>query len=50
MARIARIVLPGIAHHVTQRGVRSMEIFHDDGDREDYLELLREQGQRFGNT
>ena len=48
MARIARIVLPGIAHHVTQRGVRSMEIFHDDRDREEYLELLREQGERFG--
>ena len=28
-------------HHVTQRGVRSMPVFHSDIDRQDYLQLLR---------
>jgi len=50
MARIARIVLPGYPHHITQRGVRSMEIFHCDADRKEYLGLLCQQGRRFGLT
>lgn len=29
MARLARWVVPGYPHHVTQRGVRSMDIFAD---------------------
>jgi len=28
MARIARIVLPNYPHHLTQRGVRSLPVFH----------------------
>ena len=48
MARIARIVVPGLPHHVTQRGVRRMRIFFSDDDREEYLQLLAEQGERFG--
>ena len=48
MARIARVVVPGCAHHVTQRGVRSMEIFSTDADRAEYLRLLSEQGAEFG--
>ena len=35
-------------HHVTQRGVRSIDIFDDDHDRKLYLDLIREQGERFG--
>jgi len=27
MARLARIVLPGVAHHVTQRGNRRLPVF-----------------------
>lgn len=50
MARIARVVLPGIPHHVTQRGVRSMPVFLSDHDRTIYLQLLAEQGKRFGVT
>jgi len=42
MARIARVVVPGIPHHVTQRGVRRMETFFDDEDYEIYLRLMRE--------
>jgi putative transposase len=48
MARMARLVVPGLPHHVTQRGVRSVDIFDDDGDRALYLTLMREQGERFG--
>lgn len=48
MARIARVVLPGVPHHVTQRGVRSMPVFHSDEDRLIYLALLKAQAERFG--
>jgi len=48
MARIARVIVPGLPHHVTQRGVRSMDVFRDDADREEYLRLLGEQSERFG--
>ena len=33
MARIARAVAPGVPHHVTQRGVRRMDVFFSDADR-----------------
>ncbi len=42
MARLARIVIPGQPHHVTQRGVRRMEIFFRDADYKAYLALLAE--------
>jgi len=48
MPRIARVVVPDWPHHITQRGVRRMDVFFSDGDRIDYLALLREQGARFG--
>ena len=50
MGRIARVVLAGLPHHVTQRGVRSLPVFGSDGDRTEYLRLMREQGLRFGVT
>ncbi len=40
MARLARIVIPGLPHHVTQRGNRREAIFFEDGDHEVYLDLL----------
>lgn len=40
MPRTARIICPGIAHHVTQRGNRQQEIFLDEEDRKTYLRLL----------
>jgi len=43
MARLARIVIPGFAHHVTQPGNRREAIFFEDGDQEIYLDLLAEQ-------
>ena len=48
MARMARVVLPDIPHHITQRGVRSLPVFHSDDDRQEYLRLQKEQGERFG--
>ena len=41
MPRTARIICPGIPHHVTQRGNRGQDIFLDDEDRQVYLRLLR---------
>jgi len=40
MARIARIVLPGYPHHVTQRGNRRQEVFFSRGDYQAYLEYI----------
>ncbi len=41
MARLPRIVLPGIPHHVTQRGNWREQVFFEDGDYALYLDLLR---------
>lgn len=48
MARISRVVVPTYPHHVTQRGVRSMDIFDCDEDRTAYLRLIAAQTERFG--
>jgi putative transposase len=43
MARLARVVAPGLPHHVTQRGNRRQRVFFDDGDYRLYRDLLAEQ-------
>ena len=48
MARTARLVVPGYPHHVTQRGVRRMDVFLERGNYETYLELLRRCCARAG--
>ena len=48
MTRIPRIVAGGYPHHVTQRGVRSMDIFHSDDERRSYLQAVKEETDRFG--
>ena len=40
MARLSRIVIPGVAHHVAQRGNRRLPIFFSDDDRAAYLALV----------
>ena len=40
MPRLARVVVPGIPHHVCQRGNRGQETFFCDEDYEAYLELM----------
>ncbi|MEE9295912.1 MAG: transposase [Phycisphaerae bacterium] len=47
MPRIARVVVPGQPHHVTQRGVRSMRVFYSDQDRQTYLDLASEQFEAY---
>jgi REP-associated tyrosine transposase len=42
MPRLARLELPGIPMHVTQRGVNRCAIFLDDQDRHHYRRLLRD--------
>ncbi len=42
MARFARVVVPGIPHHVTQRGNRRLETFFGDDDYRAYLDLMAE--------
>ena len=39
MARIARFVVPGLPHHVTQRGARRERAFFGDGDFALYRDL-----------
>jgi putative transposase len=50
MPRIARITIPGVAHHVTQRGNNRQRVFRDDTDRRWYLQLLAEETQDHGLT
>jgi putative transposase len=40
MARLPRLVLPGIPHHITQRGNRRENTFFEEGDYALYLDLL----------
>jgi putative transposase len=48
MARLARVVVPGVAHHVTQRGNRRQETFFNEDDYAAYLSLLGEWCGRCG--
>jgi putative transposase len=43
MTRLARMVVPGLPHHVTQRGHRREAIFSEDGDQQIYCDMLAEQ-------
>src|SRR6202035_2087344 len=40
MARLARVVVPGVAHHVTQRGNGRARTFFGDADYALYRDLL----------
>ena len=40
MARIARVVVPGCPHHVTQRENRRQETFFEDDDYRTYMEFM----------
>ena len=48
MPRNARIVVPGAAHHVTQRGIRRSPIFYDSEDRDSYTEVIGRNCEKFG--
>ena len=48
MTRIARIVLPGVPHHITQRGNRRERVFFHDDDYALYRDWLAESCRKFG--
>lgn len=48
MARAMRIEYPGAVYHITSRGNDRRDIFLDDDDRREFLELLGEVVRRFG--
>lgn len=47
MPRLARIVVAGRPHHITQRGNNQQDVFFVDGDRRVYLQFLREYAERY---
>jgi putative transposase len=48
MARLARIVLPGIPHHITQRGNGRQQTFFSDDDYALYFDLLKKHAAATG--
>jgi len=48
MTRVARIVMPERPHHITQRGNNRQDVFFVPDDYEAYLEILRQQSERYG--
>jgi putative transposase len=50
MTRIARVVAPGLPHHVTQRGARRERVFFEDGDCALYRDWLGQSCRPFGHV
>jgi putative transposase len=48
MLRLAKVVIPEVAHHVTQRGTGRQLVFYTRGDRLVYLRLLKENSASAG--
>ncbi len=48
MARLARVVVPGLPHHVIQRGNRRLETFFSEADYQAYRELVAEACREAG--
>ena len=48
MTRMARIVIPGHPHHVTQYGNRKQRTFFSDSDYRRYLDLIAEHTRKSG--
>lgn len=46
MARLARVVIPDLPHHVTQRGARREQVFFGDEDYRFYLQLISAAARR----
>jgi putative transposase len=46
MPRIARVVIPEIAHHITQRGNYQQIIFHSGDDKVVIKRLMGDGGRR----
>ena len=48
MPRLARIVIPGVPHHVTQRGNRRERTFFEDADYKRYRTILGQAARKAG--
>ena len=48
MPRLPRVVVPGLPHHVTQRGNQKCDIYLDKEDRQVYLQITRSRCQQRG--
>lgn len=48
VTRISRVVVPGIPHHIVQRGSRRQRVFFRAGDRRYYLRLLNKHAAEAG--
>jgi putative transposase len=48
VARLARVVIPGVPYHVTQRGNRRERTFFEDADYKRYRTMLGEAAKRAG--
>jgi putative transposase len=48
MARLPRVAIPDIPHHVTQRGNARQLVFDADADRATYLQLLQQYSELYG--
>lgn len=48
MGRVARVVVPGTPHHVTQRGNRRAQVFEAGEDYETYLRMLKKYATQHG--
>ncbi len=48
MARLPRVVVANVPHHITQRGNARQVILASDADRNTYLELLRQYSHLYG--
>jgi len=45
--RLARIIAPGLPHHITQRGNYRQDVFDDDNDRRRYLTWIDEYSRKY---
>jgi len=48
MARLSRVVVPGLPHHITQRGNNRRDVFLCGEDRKVYLSLIQKYCERYG--
>lgn len=47
MSRLPRIVIPGLPHHITQRGNRRQQTFFCDKDYQTYIDLMGQSCRRY---
>jgi len=48
MPRVPRFVVPGLPHHVTQRGNYRQPVFFNDADRQFFLRRLAKRAKQYG--